>query len=140
MLYKQLLKIPSKKILVGLIGTGHFGTAIISQSQNNDYIKVPIIADKDLNRAKSAFNRAGIPDEKIKVCYSRKSAIKAFEAGNYIIIDDPIIMMDFPINVVAEATGNPEAAASHALAAIKNGKNVAMISKEADSAIGPILN
>jgi predicted homoserine dehydrogenase-like protein len=41
--------------------------------------------------------------------------------------------------VIAEATGEPEMGAKFAYEAIKHGKHVAMINKEADSAVGPIL-
>ena len=44
------------------------------------------------------------------------------------------------IDVVCEGTGViPEAGAVHAKAALDNGKHVAMVNKETDSAVGPIL-
>jgi predicted homoserine dehydrogenase-like protein len=39
-----------------------------------------------------------------------------------------------------ESTGAPEAAAVHADAALKNGKHVAMVSKEPDSVVGPLFH
>jgi predicted homoserine dehydrogenase-like protein len=41
---------------------------------------------------------------------------------------------------VVESTGAPEAAALHADAALKNGKHVAMVSKEPDSVVGPLFH
>ena len=41
--------------------------------------------------------------------------------------------------MIAEATGSAEAGAVHGSEAIRNGKHVAMINKEADVTVGPIL-
>jgi predicted homoserine dehydrogenase-like protein len=43
------------------------------------------------------------------------------------------------IDIVVEATGNPIAAVSHALAAIQHGKHVVMVTVEADAFCGPLL-
>jgi predicted homoserine dehydrogenase-like protein len=48
--------------------------------------------------------------------------------------------MDLPLDAIVESTGNPEAGARHAAAAIQAGQHVAMVTKEADSVIGPVLN
>ena len=48
-------------------------------------------------------------------------------------------MMDLPLDVIVESTGVPEASARHANEAIKHGKHVVMVSKEADVTVGPIL-
>ena len=47
--------------------------------------------------------------------------------------------MALPIEIVVEATGDPEAGARFALAAIEAGHVVAMVSKEAECVVGPIL-
>ena len=43
------------------------------------------------------------------------------------------------LDLVVEATGHPESGARHALAAINAGKHVAMVTKETDAAVGPML-
>jgi predicted homoserine dehydrogenase-like protein len=48
--------------------------------------------------------------------------------------------MDLPLDIVVEATGEPEVAAANAAAALDHGKHVAMVSKEADCVVGPILD
>jgi predicted homoserine dehydrogenase-like protein len=50
------------------------------------------------------------------------------------------MLIQLPIDVVVESTGAPEAAAVHADAALKNGKHVAMVSKEPDSVVGPLFH
>ena len=66
----------------------------------------------------------------------RKAAI---ESGKYAVVEDPMIMMELPLDVIVESTGIAEAGARHALAAIHAGKHVVMVNKETDSAVGPIL-
>ena len=61
------------------------------------------------------------------------------EAGKFVIVEDPMLLMDTPIDVIVESTGVPEAGAHHAYEAIQHGKHVAMINKETDAVIGPIL-
>ena len=51
-------------------------------------------------------------------------------------VDD---LLSLPIEIVVEATGDPEAGARFALAAIEAGRGVAMVSKEAECVVGPIL-
>ncbi len=50
------------------------------------------------------------------------------------------MLMQLPIDVVVEATGSPEGATFHADAALKNGKHVVMVSKEADIVLGPLFH
>ena len=52
------------------------------------------------------------------------------------VLEDPDLMMDLPLDVIAEATGNTTAGA---LSALKNGKHVVMITKETEIVVGPVL-
>lgn len=97
------------------------------------------LADIDIAQARQAYSLAGFADRDIVVCDSVASAKRSLELGKRVILQDALIMMDLPIDVVAESTGIPEAGALHALRAIESGKHVVMIGKEADCAVGPIL-
>lgn len=55
------------------------------------------------------------------------------------VLEDPDLMMDLPLDVIAEATGNTTAGAVHALSALKNGKHVVMITKETEVVVGTVL-
>ena len=100
---------------------------------------LPIIADSNIKAARSAYNYAGISDEDIVECDSYEEAIKIIEKGKYAIVQDPMILMNLPLDIIAESTGIPEAGALYGYSAIKNGKHIAMINKETDSVVGPIL-
>lgn len=141
MIYHQLFKkYQNKTVTAGLIGSGHFGTAVLTQSMQIPFLKVPIIADLDPKAARLAFKRAGVADGDIVECENTQQALSALEKGKYLIVQDPMILMELPIDVVVESTGIPEVGAKNGLEAINHGKHVAMVNKETDSVVGPILN
>lgn len=134
-------QISSDKVIhSGVIGTGHFATAIITQAQSMRRLQVSAVADLDVSAAKQAFRLAGVSDEGVRVCESRCAAQQALERGQRVIVQDPLLLMELAVDVIVESTGQPEAGARHALAAIDQGKHVIMVNKETDTAIGPILN
>src|SRR5690554_1376191 len=140
MIYNKLYKFADKKkVIAGLIGSGHYGTAVVTQSFFNPYLKIPIIADYNIDNAKKAYYFAGINDEDIVICDNRKDTLLAIEQGKYVVVQDSDILFECHLDVVLESTGNPEAGAQNAYKAIKNGKHVAMINKETDSVVGPVL-
>jgi len=140
MIYSQLYRKAAAKgpVKVGLIGTGHYGTAVLTQSISIPLLHVAAIADNNLDAAKRAFAHAGILEDDIVICHSRAEAMRALPKKR-IIVEDPLLLMDLPLDVIAESTGSPEAGARHAFEAIRHGKHIAMISKEPDSVVGPIL-
>ncbi|MEM7536835.1 MAG: flagellar biosynthesis protein FlgA [Chloroflexota bacterium] len=130
----------SKIVHAGIIGTGQFATAIVTQSMMVERLHIPIVADVDVEAAQQAYQFAGIPAEEVAVCENRQSALNAIERGKRVIVPDASLMMDLPLDVVVEATGMPEAGVRHALAAIEYGKHVAMVNKETDATVGPMLS
>ena len=130
---------PHQVVKAGVIGTGHYATAIVSQAQSMSRLDVAVVADVDVDKGRQAYRHAGVDEERIVVCDSRATALDALERGAKVVLEDAELMMELPIALVAEATGLPEAGARHAAAAIQHGKHVAMVNKEADVSVGPIL-
>ena len=141
MIYHHLFDQLKEKgtVRAGLIGSGHYGTAVITQARYIPLLEIPIVADVDPQAARIAYHHAGITDDDIALCDNRSDAIRAMESGKFVVVEDPMLLMDMPIDVIVESTGVPEAGARHAYEAIGHGKHVAMINKEADAVIGPIL-
>ncbi len=127
-------------VRAGLIGTGEFGRSLLSQSQAIDNLELRVLCDRNLQTAREACRRAGVPDDAIAVCESPGSARKNFDNGRYVLVEDSDLVMDLPIDIVVEATGDAEAGAGNAAAALASGKHVAMATKEADSVVGPLLH
>lgn len=141
MIYHHLFQRAEKqKVDAAVIGAGHFGKAVVTQQRYNRYVDVRVIMDKNVEAAKSAFLDAGIDEEEIVYVDDVSEAKKRFREGKFIYTDNLDVVMGIEaIDVVCEGTGVPEAGALHAKTAIDHGKHVAMINKETDSAIGPIL-
>jgi len=141
MIYANLFKqAGSRHIRAGLIGTGSYGISLLAQAQSLSRLEIPVVCDRDPETAQSACRRAGIPAEKIAVCSSRKKLLHAMESRKCAIAENHTLLLNAPLDVIVECTGNPEAGARHAISAIRKGKHVAMVNKEADAVIGPILH
>lgn len=140
MLYHNLYaKCGKERTSAALIGVGHFGTAVLVQSLAHKRLQVAAIADKGLASIYTAAEKANLAKDRIAECATVEEAEKAMSAGKLVATTDPLLLMKLPIDTIVEATGNPEAGAVHALAAIKSGKNIVMVNKETDSCVGPIL-
>jgi predicted homoserine dehydrogenase-like protein len=126
-------------VRAGLIGAGQFGTPIVTQAPLIPRLDVPVVADLDVEAGRRAFRLAGFADKEILVCDSHAAALRALEAGKQVVLQDALLMMDLPLSVIASATRSPGAGAAFALAAIRHGKHVVMVDKEADSVVGPML-
>ncbi|WP_101877150.1 flagellar biosynthesis protein FlgA [Lachnoclostridium edouardi] len=140
MIYHKLYDLhKGKTTSVGLIGTGHFGIAVIGQAVLQPQLKVGAVADKNEDAIWNAAEKAGIPRESLSFCTSVEEAKKQQEKGQVIAVTDPMILMDLDLDTIVEATGNPEAGARHCIAAMNHGKHIVMVNKETDSCVGPIL-
>ena len=130
---------PDKVVRAGVIGAGHYATAIVTQSRAIPRLRAQAVADVDVEAGRRAFLSAGFADGDIAVCEGRADALRALEQGRRVVVGDALALMDLPLDVIVEATGVPEAGARHALEAIRHGKHVAMVNKETDVVVGPIL-
>ena len=126
-------------VRAGVIGTGHYATAIVCQSHSIPALDVSVVADVDVEQGRRAYRLAGVDDRRIVVCDRRAAALAAIERGDSVVLPEAELMMDLPLALVVEATGQAEAGARHAAAAIAHGKHVAMVNKETDVSVGPIL-
>jgi predicted homoserine dehydrogenase-like protein len=140
-IYRHLFdRLPAEKtVRAGVIGTGQYATAVITQSPAIPRLDVPIAADLDVEAARQAFLSAGYGKDDIAICATREAALAAIEHGQRAVVGDAMLLMDLPLDVIVESTGVPEAGAAHAAEAIRQGKHVAMVNKEADVTVGPIL-
>lgn len=141
MIYESLFEqAGNEKINAGLIGTGTYGISLLAQARRISRLNIPVVCDQDPQTASQACIRAGIAEENIVSCSDRDQIMLAMEMDRCAIVKDYKLMLEVPLDVIVESTGNPEAGARHAEAAIQHGKHVAMVTKEADSVVGPMLN
>jgi len=140
MIYEQLFqRAKAETVSAGLIGVGTYGSTLLAQAGHVSRLDVPVICDRDVDVARHACLKAGVSEEDIVLCSSRSQVLGAIEGQKRAVLADCTLMMDTPLDIVVECTGNPEAGAHHAQLAIEHGKHVAMVTKETDAVVGPIL-
>jgi predicted homoserine dehydrogenase-like protein len=139
--YQQVVREAAGRapVRVAVLGAGMFGAGIVSHAAYVPALRVCAVADTDLQAARRAYRQAGVPESQVAACDDPRQAAAALEAGRSIITTNAHILLELPLDVVVEATGSAEAGADHAQAAIAHGKHVAMVTKETDAAVGPIL-
>jgi len=113
-----------RPVRAALIGAGKFGSMFLSQVPTIAGLEVAVIADLDPDRARAACRNVGWDDARIAATQFTESGIAAASAD---------------VDVVIEATGNPEAGIRHAEAAIAAGRHIVMVNVEADVLAGPAL-
>jgi predicted homoserine dehydrogenase-like protein len=138
--YHALFSQSDRVVRAALVGAGEFGRSLVSQSRGIENLDVCVICDTNVETARDACRRAGIPDDAIEVCDSASAAARHVQAGRRVVVEDSSLVMDLAIDIVVEATGNPEAGAGTAACALASGKHVAMATKEAEVVVGPLLH
>ena len=94
-----------ERVRAGLIGAGKFGSMFLSQVPTINGLDVPIIADLDVDGAKSACTAVGWPDELI-------ATTRYVDSGEELIASGQA-------DVIIDATGHPAAGLTHALLALE---------------------
>lgn len=134
---QQALSDREEPIEVGVIGAGLFGTKLVDQIARTPGMRTALIADLDLENARSAYAEADVGD--VTDVNSVDAANEAIAAGDPAVTADSFTLLESDVSVVVEATGVPEAGARHAYEAIANRKHVVMVTVEADTVVGPFL-
>jgi predicted homoserine dehydrogenase-like protein len=125
-----------RPVATALIGAGEFGLSLIAQSRRMKGLDVVAVADRDLDRPAAVLKSMGIDARR---CDSRAAAQAAIAAGQIALCGSVGDLMQLRLDMVVEATGDAEAGARHALAAIEAGIGVTMVTKEAECVVGPLL-
>jgi predicted homoserine dehydrogenase-like protein len=122
-----------------VLGSGGFGRSFLAQGMRVPLMRARIAVDVDVDIAAAAFLALGVATADVARCLTAEEARRAWDQGQYIAADDISSVVGLPIDVVVEATGNPEAGARHGRLAIEAGHHLVLVSKEVDSVVGPYL-
>lgn len=142
-LYRELerLEREGKKIKIGIIGVGEMGTDMVCQISRMKGIETVALSDKIIEKAKNACKLAGIEESKIVSVKDPEDGDKYIEAGKIVITDDfRIIPYLAYVDVIIEATGDPDVGTEACLLALKNRKHFVTMSVEMDITVGVILH
>jgi predicted homoserine dehydrogenase-like protein len=126
-----------KPVTIGLAGAGQMGTDIVVQLSLMPDLRLGAISEVNTSRAIDAALLAGHGRERLVTAKSAGDVDRAIELGRLAITDDlSLLVAAGRIDVVIDATGNPNVGTRFALDAIHNGKHVVMLNVEADITIG----
>jgi len=138
-LYDELCELENegRRIRIGLVGAGFMGRGIVELVESCPGMEICAVSDIDIDRARSVFEEAG----KTSV-----TQVKSLDEGNKaasecILTDSPRIVTQLEsVDMIIEATGDPETGAEVAYFSIMNNKHVGMLNVETDVTIGPLLD
>jgi predicted homoserine dehydrogenase-like protein len=128
-----------KPIRVALIGAGVLGKGLTRQITNYvEGMDLVAISNRTLTSAQKAYQEAGVRD--YMVVETADQLQNAILQGRPAVTENVTAVCQAPgVDVVVEATGSFEFAASVGLEAIQNEKHFVTVNAEMDGTVGPIL-
>ncbi|ALN72424.1 NAD(P)H-dependent oxidoreductase [Aureimonas sp. AU20] len=124
-------------VTVGLAGSGQMGTDMVVQLTLMPGVRLGALSELNIAGAEEALRMAGSP-------FVRAAGVndidRAIEGGKVALTEDyKALCASGHVDVVIDATGNPNVGTLIALEAFRNGKHVVMLNVEADITIGRFL-
>lgn len=130
-----------RPVTIGLAGCGQMGTDIVVQLNRMPGLRLGAVAEMRPPQAKAAAALAGFSDDQSIYAETAAAIDAAISAGKLAITPSPdALARSGLVDVVIDATGNPNIGTQFALDAIAHGKHVVMLNVEADITIGRHLH
>ena len=127
-------------ITLGLAGAGQMGTDIVVEVALMTGLRVGAVSELRPQNAIDAALMAGHDAGDIRVAGTAAAIDNAIEAGKLAVTESfEALCAAGHIDVVIDATGNPNIGTKVALEAMRHGKHVVMLNVEADITIGRFL-
>jgi predicted homoserine dehydrogenase-like protein len=126
-------------IRVGIIGAGYMAKGLINQIERyTPGMRVVGISNRTIDKAFACYKQAGV--EEAQVVTSAIELDEAIFRDKYTVCEDASILCEARlVDIIVEATGTIDYAASSALKAAKNNKSMVLLNAELDATLGPIL-
>ena len=127
-------------VTIGLAGAGQMGTDIVVQVGLMPGVRIGAVSEIRMQNAVDAILMSGRERGDIVDASSAADIDRAVEADRIAVTDDyRALCSSGRIDVVIDATGNPNVGTLVALEAMRNGKHVVLLNVEADITIGRYL-
>ncbi|ESY28308.1 homoserine dehydrogenase [Mesorhizobium sp. LNJC391B00] len=127
-------------ITIGLAGAGQMGTDIVVQVALMPGMRIGAVSEVRPQAAIDAALLAGHDRSDIVQAANASAIDRAIEAGKIAVTEDlHALAAAGRIDVIIDATGNPNIGTLFALEVMKNGKHIVMLNVEADITIGRFL-
>lgn len=126
-------------IRVGFVGAGIFGSQVIHAAESTPGMEIAAIADIDQEKAKTTYRRVDVSDDEVAHVDDAADLNAALESGHRAVTGDGAVVVDADLDVIVDATGNPNVAAVNGFRSLMGGKHFVNVSVEADTVCGPVL-
>ncbi|WKN43559.1 NAD(P)H-dependent oxidoreductase [Tunicatimonas pelagia] len=126
-------------IRVGIIGAGYMSKGLINQIERyTSGMKVVAISNRTIDKALGCYHQAGITD--VAIVNNASQLSDAISHEQYAVCQHSSILCEADgVDIIVEATGTIDYAASSVLNAVKHHKPVVLLNAELDATLGPIL-
>ena len=140
-MYKRLLALDEENmpLRVAVIGCGRFGSMVAAQVLRAPGMELSVVSDLDVERALEVLRLSGRDPDDATVTSKVGEANDAMDAGAIVVTGEPGVAIHSEVDVVVEATGNPDAGARHIYEAIMDDRHVVNVTVEADVLVGHLL-
>lgn len=127
-------------VTIGLAGAGQMGTDIVVQTSLMPGVRLGAVSELRMQSAIDAILMSGRERGDIVDASSASDIDRAIESNRIAVTADyKALCSSGHIDVVIDATGNPNVGTLVALEAMRNGKHVVLLNVEADITIGRYL-
>lgn len=126
-----------RPVRVGIVGAGQMGSGLVAQVHRARGMEVAAVADIAVDRAEAALAAAGRTD--VDRVTGIEHAAEVITSGRAAVLDDGLRLAELPLDIVVEVSGIPDVAAQVALSCVLAGKDVALMTVEADVTVGLLL-
>ena len=140
-MYKRLLALEEENmpLRVAVIGCGRFGSMVAAQVLRAPGMELSVVCDLDVERALEVLRLSGRDAGDAVITSKVGEANDAMGADYIVVTDEPGVAVHSEVDVVVEATGNPDAGARHIYEAIMADRHVVNVTVEADVLVGHLL-
>ena len=128
-----------KPIRVGVIDAGTFGSQIISQVCQAGGMRMSVVADIQPDKAMRALEHGGVAAGAVVAADTVARIDAALARDRPAVTERAEDLIASRVDVVVEATGNPDLGAQHGFGAVMQKKHVVMVTVEADVLVGYLL-
>jgi predicted homoserine dehydrogenase-like protein len=125
---------------VGMMGAGFVGAGLAQRMVAIPGIELSVVVSRDPGRAADALRRVGFPEPQLVVAPSPGEVRSAAAAGRTVLTADPSTLLAGTTDLVMEATGSLDPAASVMLDALDAGLPVVSMNAEVDATLGWLLH
>lgn len=129
-----------RPVTIGLVGAGQMGIDILIQLRRMPGLRLGGVAVRNISQAIETLTWCGYDASRIVEANSPSAIDSALEKRQFPVTSDIAALAGSGhVDVLVDATGNPDTGANVALTSIEQGKHVVMLNVEADITIGRYL-